>query len=238
MSTPPPLNPKSTALFLDFDGTLAPLQSEPATVFLAPGQPDILLKLATAMDHALAIISGRDILDLALRVPSELLRIGGHGLDIAGPGALPARTSGEAPGPLATAFTQIAAKFENVWVEPKGRVLAVHYRENPDAGAALDDALTIAAAHYPDYNLQPGKMVIEAKPAAANKGAALRATMQSEPFATRFPILIGDDKTDEDAMTAARELGGYGVKVGEGDTVAPWRLTNTTDVWQWLEDAL
>lgn len=238
MSTPPPLNPKSTALFLDFDGTLAPLQSEPATVFLAPGQPDILLKLATAMDHALAIISGRDILDLALRVPSELLRIGGHGLDLAQPGALPARTSGEAPEPLATAFAQIAARFENVWIEPKGRVLAAHYRENPDAGAALYGALNIAVAHHPDYNLQPGKMVIEAKPAAANKGAALRAAMLTAPFATRSPILIGDDKTDEDAMNAARELGGYGVKIGEGDTIAPWRMKDTQQVWEWLEAAI
>lgn len=238
MSTPPPLNPKSTALFLDFDGTLAPLQSEPTTVFLSPGQPDTLLKLATAMDHALAIISGRDILDLALRVPSELLRIGGHGLDVARPGTLPVRTSGDAPEQLASAFATITTNFDGVWVETKGRVLAVHYRENPHAGDALNDALSIAIASHSDYKLQPGKMVIEAKPAAANKGAALRAAMQAEPFATRFPVLIGDDKTDEDAMSVARELGGYGIKVGEGDSIAPWRMKSTQQVWEWLEAAI
>lgn len=238
MSTPPPLNPKSTALFLDFDGTLAPLQAEPATVFLAAGQSELLQQLAAAMDGALAVISGRDIRDLGLRIPSTLMRIGGHGLDVAFPGSLPVRSSGTAPEEMSIAFSQIAERFEGVWVEAKGRVIAVHYREQPDAADDVHEALSGIISQYEGYSLQAGKMVFEAKPADAHKGVALRTAMQSQPFAERFPVLVGDDKTDEDAMTTARELGGYGIKVGEGETVAPWRFASPNRVWKWLEAAI
>ena len=59
-------------------------------------------------------------------------------------------------------------------------------------------------------------MVVEVKPAAAHKGAALRRLAAAPPFAGRRPLMIGDDTTDEDAIAAAQDLGGLGVKVGQG----------------------
>jgi trehalose 6-phosphate phosphatase len=46
--------------------------------------------------------------------------------------------------------------------------------------------------------------------------------------------MVGDDTTDEDAMRAASELGGYGIKVGQGETCASLRLKDTHAVWDWL----
>ena len=63
-------------------------------------------------------------------------------------------------------------------------------------------------------------MVVEVKPAAAHKGAALRALASRPPFAGRRPVMLGDDTTDEDAIAAAQALGGLGVKVGPGDSAA------------------
>jgi trehalose 6-phosphate phosphatase len=39
--------------------------------------------------------------------------------------------------------------------------------------------------------------------------------MQRAPFASRTPVYIGDDVTDEDGMRAAREAGGMGWRVQE-----------------------
>ncbi len=235
MPAPPPLDAARHAVFLDFDGTLAPLQDDPARVFLTLPQSATLVRVATAMSGAFAIISGRDILDLGLRTPNDVMRIGGHGLDTCPPGALPRRADGIAPASLSAALAAIVARFPEVWLESKGRVLAVHYRANPDVLDELRGLLASAVADYPDYSLQAGKMVFEAKPGNANKGVALERAMQAPPFAGRTPVLVGDDRTDEDAMIAADALGGFGVKVGRGESVARWRLGDTTDVWNWLE---
>lgn len=235
MNLPPKLDPLTHALFLDFDGTLAPLQDDPATVFLQEAQTAALLTLGNSMSGAMAVISGRDIQDLSLRIPSDLMRIGGHGLDISRPGELASRSPGVAPEDLATAFAEAVTPFEDVWVEAKGRVLAVHYRANPDAAENLMAVLASAVADHPDYSLQAGKMVFEAKPSVANKGVALKRTMQTAPFADRTPVMVGDDMTDEDAMLVASELGGFGVKVGSGDSAARFLLSDTNAVWAWLE---
>lgn len=235
MQEPPILDPRTHALFLDFDGTLAPLQNDPATVFLEAAQTAALLALDRSVSGAMAVISGRDIQDLSLRIPSDLMRIGGHGLDISRPGELASRSPGVAPEDLASAFADAVAAFDDVWVEPKGRVLAVHYRANPDAEENLMAVLASAVADHPDYSLQAGKMVFEAKPSIANKGVALKRTMQTAPFAGRTPVMIGDDMTDEDAMLVASELRGFGVKVGAGDSAARFMLSDPKAVWAWLE---
>ena len=76
--------------------------------------------------------------------------------------------------------------------------------------------------------------MIELKPAAANKGIALASMMQRKPFLGRIPVMVGDDTTDEDAMQAAKDLGGYGVKVGKGETCAEFGFEDPSDVWVWL----
>ena len=70
---------------------------------------------------------------------------------------------------------------------------------------------------------QPGKMVVEVKPDAAHKGRALRRLAGAPPFAGRRPVMFGDDTTDEDAIAAAQDLGGLGIKVGHGATAARLR---------------
>ena len=53
--------------------------------------------------------------------------------------------------------------------------------------------------------------------------------MQRAPFAGRLPVFIGDDVTDEDAIAAARQLGGVGLRVadafGSPSQVRAWLQT-------------
>jgi trehalose 6-phosphate phosphatase len=125
-----------------------------------------------------------------------------------------------------------AARIPGVRLELKGPVAALHYRAAPDAEAACLAAAEAAASA--GLVCQRGKMVVEVKPAAAHKGQALRRLAALPPFAGRRPVMLGDDATDEDAIAAAQELGGIGVKVGDGPTAAALRASDPAAVRAWL----
>src|SRR5262249_13473414 len=74
-------------LFADFDGTLAPFVDLPDKAQLFSGVREVLLRLAEQDGSALAIISGRDLLDLEPRVGIPgVIYAGNHGLEIRGRG--------------------------------------------------------------------------------------------------------------------------------------------------------
>jgi trehalose 6-phosphate phosphatase len=233
---PPPLAPDS-ALFLDFDGTLARIEEDPEAVILPPQAADTLARLEKTLGGAVAILSGRDLRDLSRRAPWCVWRIGGHGVEVCAPGHPPPPARSAAPEALAQAVERLAAAVPGVRVERKGSIIALHYRAAPETGPALAQALAEIVAAFEDYTLQAGKMVLEAKPLSADKGAALSRAMTQAPFRSRTPVMVGDDVTDEDAFRAAQAAGGYGVKVGEGRSAAAYRLPSTKDVWAWLQGA-
>ncbi len=232
----PPRIGAQHALFIDFDGTLAPIQDEPDTVVLPRDAEAALARLPVVLGEAIAVISGRDIRDLSSRVPAAYWRAGGHGLEICGPGERPAAQPGSAPRALSNAIDIITRGIDGVRVEHKGPVIAVHYRQAPHMGELLLARLSDSVRDDPDYKVQAGKMVLEAKPAHANKGRALEHMMSHAPFEGRIPVMIGDDTTDEDAFGVAIRLGGFAIKVGDGETLANYRLNDPEDVAGWLTE--
>lgn len=231
----PALSP-SLALFLDFDGTLAPLQADPGAVFLPEGGEDILLDVAGMLRGALMILSGRDIRDLARRAPDSIWRAGGHGAFVCPPGEAPPDTLPDAPPELAAALSQLTAPLCGVRIEHKGPVLAVHYRQAPEQGERLQAGMAALLDTHKGYSLQAGKMVIELRPDEVDKGSCIRRLMKNPVFAGRTPVMIGDDTTDEDAMRVCLDAGGWAIKVGEGPSLAPYRLETPGAVWRWLEE--
>lgn len=233
----PRLSP-DMALFLDFDGTLAPIRAEPDCVYLPPGGAGILLALASRLEGRVVILSGRDVRDLARRVPQELWRAGGHGAHICAPGAVPPDTLKAAPEELIQWLQKIADFAPGVVVERKGEVLAVHYRAAPDTGPRLEAEISAVLDGFIGYTMQTGKMVIEARPDHADKGKCVAAFLQRKEFSGRIPLMIGDDTTDEAAMRACLQAGGTAIKVGAGASVAPFRLGGPEHVWNWLREGL
>lgn len=120
-----------------------------------------------------------------------------------------------------------------VRVEVKGPILAIHYRAAPQSAVACLDLARRAAAAGQGLVVQCGKMVVEVKPETAHKGAALRR-LAAAPFAGRRPVMVGDDTTDEDAIVAAQDLGGLGIRVGPGPSAARARLATPAAVRAWL----
>ena len=223
-------------MFLDFDGTLAPIQDNPDTVVLGLDDSALLLSLSKWLGGALAVISGRGLADLSKRIPIDLLRLGNHGLFIAEPGLRVPEAPPITPPELLKQIEALCNSVKGVRVEPKGPVIAVHYRAAPEHGDRLGKALQQILEPVDGYKLQHGKFVYEAKPEKANKGIALTETMSRAPFSGRRPVMFGDDTTDEDAFVAAHAMGGTSVKVGVGETKAHHRLDDVSSVYEILKE--
>ena len=226
------------ALFLDFDGTLAPIQSDPDTVYLPQSGREILSAVDLHLGGALAIIRGRDVRDLAGRIPDAFWRVGGHGADVCPPGTPPPADLPGAPAHLVAEAESLCRRYEGARLEQKGRVLALHYRAIPDAETPLKEAVAALAEAQSGYSMQAGKMVLELRPDGMHKGVAVEQLMGTVPFAGRRPVMVGDDTTDEDAIAVCLELGGSAIRVGDGPSVAPFRLPDSAAVWNWLKETV
>jgi trehalose 6-phosphate phosphatase len=234
----PAITPRSTALFLDFDGTLADLAPQPEAVRVADDLVALLRVLFNQLGGALAIVSGRRLSDLDefLR-PILLPSAAEHGAlrRLAG-GAL----IGTAPPDLQHAIraaSTLAAQHAGLRVEIKNAAVALHYRHAPELELLCLQAMTKAIAASTGVELLSGKFVFEIKPAGVSKGTAIAAFMRETPFAGRVPLFAGDDVTDEAGFVAVQALGGAGIKVGEGQTLAHFRCPSPAALRQWLRDA-
>src|SRR5690606_41970483 len=116
---------------------------------------------------------------------------------------------------------------------------ALHYRLAPALAEEARMVVEKAAAVFGGMaQVQGGKMVVELKPAGLDKGRAIEAFMREAPFAGRTPVFIGDDLTDEHGFGFVHRAGGHSVKVGEGQSVARWRLADPAAVRAWLSEGL
>src|SRR6187402_1745096 len=160
-----------TALFLDFDGTLADLAPEPDAVLIAPGVIPALLRLSAQLDGALAIVSGRRLADLdAFLAPLQLPLATEHGAqrrDTQGRVASLAEPDLRA---LAERATELAAQHDGLRVEIKQAAVALHYRHAPELEALCLQVMQEAAGRTPGVELLSGKYVFEVKPANVSKG--------------------------------------------------------------------
>ncbi len=228
------------ALFLDLDGTLAPIAPLPELVRPDPLRTALLRHIGSALGGRLAIVSGRTIDDVDRVLDGEVACVAGlHGLERRVPSRRIETTN---PHPdLAKTLTVIQAFAQSrpsLLVEDKGLAIAIHYRQVPEAaGDVLAFARRIAWAT--GLKLQEGHMVAELRSPGANKGDVLDAFMQEKPFVGHTPIFVGDDLTDEDGFAGAEKMGGRGVLVASSRaTLASGRLPGVSEVLRWLGQAL
>ncbi|MEJ8476755.1 trehalose-phosphatase [Roseibium algae] len=229
------------ALFLDFDGTLADLAPRPEDVQVAPIVLSSLVGLQTYLDGALAIVSGRPIAQIdSFLAPLQLPAAGLHGLEHRM--SLNAEVLRDELSPdiltLKGLLRDSNLQSKGVFLEDKGPAVALHYRSVPELENDVVAVMSEAVKGLSALHLVHGKMVVEAKPCARDKGYAVRAFLEHAPFTGRRPVFIGDDVTDEDGIAAAQNLGGIGIKVGDGESCALHRLENVAAVHEWLAGVL
>lgn len=203
---------------LDFDGTLAPIAPDPATVTLPPAAREALVRLCRRQDTDLAVISGRALEDLRARIAlPALYYAGNHGLEIEGPGIQEVHREATLIRPQLTAcvahLRDALAGEPGVFLEDKGLTLSIHYRRAtaPDVEARLRALLEAAIAETPALRLTEGKKIFEVRPNVPwDKGRALRFLLGTLEDGGALPIpalFAGDDRTDEDAFRALQGRG-------------------------------
>nr|WP_314258170.1 trehalose-phosphatase [uncultured Devosia sp.] len=222
------------AIFTDFDGTLVEIAETPDGVRVDDTLTTQLERAMRELDSAFAVITGREIADIDnFLAPLHLPVAGAHGtqrrradgfVETVDPAAILGAEE------IAQTIQPLLAANPSLLLEPKEGSVSVHFRQAPELEGAVRTAMEEAVMGVPDFTLVPGKMVIEARPRGVNKGDALRAFMREEPFLGRTPIFIGDDTSDEDAFIAAQDLGGVGIKLGDGETAARMRIPDVASV--------
>jgi len=238
----PPRLPLSAGLFLDFDGTLVPLAQRPQDVLVGSWLVPTLEAIGRGLDGALAIVSGRPLRGIdAFLHPLVLAAAGAHGVERRDANGRIELHRSAPPAHVVACAGQLAARHADLILELKPSGLALHFRLRPALGALCREALAAALAEAPgvalEWELLDGHCVCELKQRAVSKASAVRAYLAEPAFARRLPVFVGDDVTDEDGIQAVQAVGGFGIRVGPGQTQARYRLDDTHAVASWLIEA-
>jgi trehalose 6-phosphate phosphatase len=230
------------AMFLDYDGTLTPIVSQPEDAILSDEMRDVLRELAGLC--TVAIVSGRDRADVEPLVALDgLIFAGSHGFDIAGPDLRLEYEGGRDRLPdLESAERELRERIDPIAgarVERKRFAIANHYRNVADEDAPrVEEAVRDVLAGHERLRLSHGKKVYELRPDIEwDKGRAVLWLLDALDLNGDdvLPFYVGDDVTDEDAFAA---LSGRGIGVIVGDpsyrTNATYSLRNTPEVRQFL----
>ena len=201
-------SPATTAIFLDFDGTLAPIVAAAEDARPLPGVPELLLQL-DATFGVLAIVSGRPVAFLAEQLPAAVELHGLYGLE-----ASVAGVPAQHPDALAwqSVVDDVVAAVRadgpaGLDVEPKGLSLTLHFRRHPDIAEAAS-AWATSAAERSGLELRTAKMSLELHPPlAVDKGTVVEARAAGMTAA----CYIGDDRGDLPAFAALDRLAAAGL---------------------------
>jgi len=211
----------------DFDGTLAPIVNDPAAARALPDAADALVALADQPSVSVALISGRALATLRelSAMPSSVALVGSHGAEFDTgfandvDEALLRRIVDE--------LMAIADGRPGVAVETKLASVALHVRNASDSDGEAALAEAREAARSWDAEITAGKKVLEFAVVSTDKGEAVDI-LRDRADATAV-VFFGDDVTDEKAFARMRD-GDVGVKVGQGETLARYRIDSPDDV--------
>ena len=232
---------EQAAVFLDVDGTLAPIVDDPADAAVPREARDVLARLADRF-ALVACVTGRPPLTARRIVGVEgITYAGNHGLEVLDPGSDQPATVPELAGRAELARELIAGldagelAAAGLRLEDKGPIQAIHWRVAPDAERARREAERIAARAEAEGLVPPwGRKVLELRPTSrVDKGSAVRSLLAGA--GVDLAAFGGDDLTDLDAFDALGHLVAEGelrgtVRIGVASEEAPAHLGERADV--------
>jgi len=232
----------SLAIFLDYDGTLTPIVARPELATLSDEMRSLLRALAVR--YPVAILSGRDLVDLKRMVSVEgLIYAGSHGFDVDAPEELGGRMRlgedfCEVLAEARARLEEAVASIPQAWVEDKALAVTLHFRQVPERDVpAVEAAFANVADAFPSLRRTAGKKVLELRPGIEwDKGKALLMLLERvDRNGPHYPLFIGDDETDEDAFRALAGRG-TGIRVGDRrvESAAEYSLADTAEVARYL----
>jgi trehalose 6-phosphate phosphatase len=210
-------DPRSAAVLLDVDGTLAPIVPRPEDARIPDETRTELARLAGR--YALvACVSGRPRTEVERLLELDgVAVVGEHGLELA---------------PDAARWAEAVAAFADGvdWpAERKPLSVSFHFRRADDVDAARAYlGLVAEAAEREGLVPRFGRMVLEVRPpVAADKGTAVRALVTRA--GVDRALYAGDDTTDLDAFRGLDGLA-VSVRVAVGSRESPPALLDAADL--------
>jgi trehalose-phosphatase len=243
------LRDKQLLLFLDFDGTLAPIADTPGKAVIPEKTKKILVLLSKKTNCAIAIISGRGLPDIKKKVGLKgIIYSGNHGFQIEGPKlrcqlAVPVAYKNRLQG-IEAGLKKKLSGIKGVLIEDKKFFLALHFRLADKRKLPFIKTIfrqsVIQDLKKNKVTVKFGKKVFEIGPPLYwNKGKIVLSLLGRQRVISGkqgiLPVYIGDDKTDEDAFRVLKRKG-LTVHVGKsGNSAAAYYLRDTKEVAEFLD---
>lgn len=195
-------------LAFDYDGTLAPIVSDPDRASMRETTRRLLARIAER--YPCVVISGRSRKDVGRWLEGIPLKqiVGNHGVE-----------PWEATRPLMDEVRRCAPRLDErlssvkgVRIENKVYSISVHYRQSREKKKALAAILEAARGLGP-VRVIGGKQVVNILPLGApHKGLALER--ERERLRCDTAMYLGDDQTDEDVFSLDQPGRLLGIRVG------------------------
>lgn len=212
-------------LAFDFDGTLAPIVSDPKKASPRRSTRKLLRRLTSL--YPCIVVSGRSREDVRRKLKKIRFTefIGNHGIE---------------PWSSSPAVTRLVkswipalkrglARFGGVVLENKRFTLSVHYRHERNKRAVLTLIMDVARG-LPKARVIGGKQVVNIVPRGlSNKGRAVERARRQ--IGCDNVIFVGDDKTDESVFAQTRNKRYLTIRVGANrSSLARFYIRNQGEV--------
>ena len=218
-------SPAKVLLAFDYDGVLAPLVKDPDGAHMRPATRALLAQVARS--YPVAVVSGRAWRDTHAFVGDVVPTVvGNHGFELGRPVPVPAAVLRSVRG-WRRELEGALRGVPGIHFEDKRSTLAIHYGLSR-TWRRSEQAVFEAANRLHGTRIIRGKKVLNVLPHDfPSKGDAVRALVAR--LGCEAALYAGDDVTDEDVFAVGAPLV-FGVHVGPGQSLAPWRLKAQADV--------
>ncbi len=238
-------------LILDYDGTLMPFASTPDGAQPDDELVELLEELAARPDTRVHIVTGRARPSMERWLGH--LPVGLHAehglwsrLHVDEPWTLLRPVNPRLKDKVRPIFEHFTSTTRGSFIEEKTASIAWHYRlantdfvDESDFGEQQAKELRLLLGELlsnEPMQVLSGSRVVEVRPMGVNKGAAASLILSDAGPGSRI-LAIGDDRTDED-LFAALPASAICIRVGEGPSIAPYRLSDPHEVRQFLRTIL
>jgi trehalose-phosphatase len=234
---------KEPLFFLDYDGTLTPIASHPREALLPKEMQAVLDRLGDR--YFVAIVTGRGLKDIQTLIPlKHVYFAASHGFILKDPEGQQFTCAGSDKylDEIQEAYRYLYAKLggiPGVHIENKEFSIAVHDRLVNAEVEHVRKVVAQAPQQFKGLKVTYGKRVSELRPNVEwDKGKAVLWLIENALNLEKppFPIVIGDDLTDEDAFEAVKGSGvSICVQEAPRETHADYILKDTLEVQKFLE---
>jgi trehalose 6-phosphate phosphatase len=236
-------------LATDFDGTLAPIVSDPELAQMSVLDRDALRAICANDGYSVAIVTGRQMEEIRRLVQlDDVYYAANYGMEIDGPDGFRFREpEGERIRSLVTSLapqlSDSLADISGVVVENKALSITVHHRhvaaEFLTTVSRRVSEITAPAVSGGHIRVSNGnRQAIEIVPVnATNKGIAIALILEhvGKTGIQPWPMYMGDDVMDEQGFRLVNDRGGASIIIspgGKDETEAQFFANKPADVSQ------